>query len=287
MIDLGVHLQSGFANGIQIAHDQREMEGVNDVVIQNDACRGADGCGLEILGTAYAHLFYATGKAADRTAGVRIVHAKTVVVVIHQCDPTLGIYHKLGGPVSVTGILADDLGQRTTRAGVLTYVGDNAVKFTVGVHGRELLSAGAVLRLVGAVVVDACGDVDGLAVQRVPKLKVAFTGHVVECPLHGNALDVQRVALHSVLDQLGAVKEAISRLNGIPAGMRPVFAHFGALGMKRRGTGVKRQLNLSAPVGAVDQIGLAVLGKIGDRAAKGGVDAEFDVLVFDVEYVVV
>ena len=287
VVYLFVKSQSGGTDIINVTDDKRIIKGVDDIVVENYACCGADRAGLTVLRSADAHPLDAACKSAYGAAGVGIVNAKSVIVIIKKRYPVFGIEHKLAGPMSVAGVLADYLGKLSAGLGILADVGYDSVKFAVGVDRRKLLTAGMVLGLVGAMVIEPCGDVYGLAVETVPKLEIALAGHVIKRPLHRNALDVHSVTLDAMLKHLGAVEEAVSRLNGIPTGVSPVYTHLGALGMEGHGARIEGELYLTSPVPAVYKVFVSLFGKIGDSAAESDVCAKLDVFVFNINYVFV
>src|SRR6202012_2556111 len=93
------------------------------------------------------------------------------------------------------------------------------------------------------------------ALELEPAFESAFTGDVVERPLHGRALHVKRVAVVVLLEQMRAMAEAIADLNGIPTQTDPVGARVFVANGERDRAAVVGHLDLTAPVEAVDEVG--------------------------------
>ena len=130
--------------------------------------------------------FGGSGKSAYRTAGNWAIDSETIIIVVKESHPVFGIEHKFGRPMSVSRAFADYLGQLAATFGMLANVRDDSVKFAVGIDRRKLLTASGVLGLIGAMIIEPCGDVDRFAFKGVPKLKITLARHVVQCPLHSS-----------------------------------------------------------------------------------------------------
>ena len=109
-------------------------------------------------------------------------------------------------------------------------------------------------RLVGALVGAAKAHVNDWAVERGPGLENAIAGHIVERPLHRDALDVEFAPIVAMGHDLRRIQATVAGLDRIPAQSHPVRVRFLFTDFERPRSRVMGHLNLAAEVGTVDEV---------------------------------
>ena len=163
--------------------------------------------------------------------------------------------------------------------GSVAGVGHQPVQLADGVNGGQLLVQRRVLLLVLPLVRQPVADLNGAALQRDPRLEGAVARHVLQGPLHRDRLDVERLAVVLLLQQLRGVAVHVAGADRVPGPFLPGRVRRA----ERPGAGVVRLADPPAEVVDVDDVAaLLDIGEVADAPAPVEVHADPDDAVVEV-----
>ena len=261
----------------QVPEDQLVGEVVNDVVINHLA---TDRCDVARVGARLGAGVEGAGESADEGAVSPHENPDSLLAAAARgvSSPALGgteIGPRWGG--------FRNLRERAAREGLRPLVGPEFRKFRPSVERTQFLVHGLILRRIAAAVDETVLHRRHAAVQGDPLLENAVRVVILERPLLGPGLHVERGAVVGPADRPGAVVIAIPPLNRIPRPRVPVGILRGARRQKLRRPGIIRLLAITATVVCVDHavICLARRVKRDDPAALVEVDGDPDCAIVE------